>query len=95
VTADDFEVDVTGGTLRCGYCGELCHWAGTATGYHRLTGDYLLGVGHEKGDVVVLAEAEKVTGGTTYLPHLCPSIPDGVLAKYADEVAELRRGVTP
>lgn len=79
----EFVVDVGAGTMRCGWCSTVAHWAEAALGYTRLTGFHVLGVQRETNVLVVLAEATALSGATVHLPHHCPAIPEDVHARFA------------
>lgn len=87
---DWWEIDVTTGSMLCGYCQRSVSWAYAALGYERLTGFHLLGVHRDTGRLVVLAEATALSGDTTYLPHHCDTIPTELSDTYAADIAAAR-----
>ena len=84
----EFEITIPGGPMVCGYCGTAASWPHVVLGYAALTGFHALGVG-PGGELVVLVEAVRLDGTVQYLPHLCTTIPDGVYAEHADDIAAI------
>lgn len=74
----EWEINVSMGSMICGYCDRDVAWGYAVLGYVRLTGYHLLGVHRESGELVVLAEATTPSGAVDYLPHHCEEIPDEV-----------------
>lgn len=88
----------TAGWMVCGYCGETESWSQALLGYWTLTGvhaiglhegDTVPGVPTKPGDLVVLAEATNLTGGTVMLPHLCEKIPAELYDKYRQDIEDV------
>lgn len=93
VTEHEWTIDIGRGEMVCGYCGVAERFAAypvTCTllklGHLKLTGAHSLGIGQTDGRLVVLAEAQHLSGKAVQLPHLCEQIPHEVRARYADEI---------